>query len=229
MKNRKGQTLEQPYLDIAMMRREQQEWREGMKVRYKKFEETQLLINAFYWEETPEKYDWWHEVYIGKTPDIPASSLAELEAWRKAKATISKNGTVEPDYKAMYDELAGMYKDLQWTFSELREQKIELEKRAENAPDTTDYKAMYEDLLDKLEFYKKAFEGLKTTVEQNLHTAELQSTERNYVWEAALAAMQGFIASYAGAAKNPGIDTVAGISLTYAESLVAEGKKRKLI
>ena len=127
------------------MRREQQEWREGMKVRYKKFEETQLLINAFYWEETPEKYDWWHEVYIGKTPDIPASSLAELEAWRKAKATISKNGTVEPDYKAMYEEL-----------------------------------------LDKLEFYKKAFEGLKTTVEQNLHTAELQSTERNYVWEAAL-------------------------------------------
>ena len=94
-----------------------------------------MLINAFYWEETPEKYDWWHEVYIGKTPAIPASSLAELEAWRKAKATISKNGTVEPDYKAMYDELAGMYKDLQWTFSELREQKIELEKRAENAPE----------------------------------------------------------------------------------------------
>ena len=46
MKNRKGQTLEQPYLDIAMMRRDQQEWREGMKVGYKKFEETQLLISA---------------------------------------------------------------------------------------------------------------------------------------------------------------------------------------
>ena len=82
---------------------------------------------------------------------------------------------------------------------------------------------------DKLEFYKKAFEGLKTTVEQNLHTAELQSTERNYVWEAALAAVQGFIASYAGATKNPDIDTVAGISLTYAESLIAEGKKRNHI
>ena len=217
MKNRKGQTLEQPYLDIAMMRREQQEWREGMKVRYKKFEETQLLINAFDWEETPEKYDWWHEVYIGKTPDIPASSLAELEAWRKAKATISKNGTVEPDYKAMYDELAGRYKDLQWTFSELREQKIELEKRAENAPDTTDYKAMYEELLDKLEFYKKAFEGLKTTVEQNLHTAELQSTERNYVWEAALAI-------YAA-------NRVMGIEYAFdkANEFVAEGKKRNHI
>ena len=217
MKNRKGQTLEQPYLDIAMMRREQQEWREGMKVRYKKFEETQLLINAFYWEETPEKYDWWHEVYIGKTPDIPASSLAELEAWRKAKATISKNGTVEPDYKAMYDELAGRYKDLQWTFSELREQKIELEKRAENAPDTTDYKAMYEELLDKLEFYKKAFEGLKTTVEQNLPTAELQSTERNYVWEAALAI-------YAA-------NRVIGIEYAFdkANEFVAEGKKRNHI
>ena len=136
---------------------------------------------------------------------------------------------------------------------------------------------MYEDLLDKLEFYKKAFEGLKTTVEQNLHTAEwidplkvkepdykemyealkkehedidkmylelleihqkacaehdrfsAETTERNYVWEAALAAMQGFIASYAGATKNPDIDTVAGISLTYAESLIAEGKKRNHI
>ena len=76
---------------------------------------------------------------------------------------------------------------------------------------------------------QQLFEGLKTTVEQNLHTAELQTTERNYVWEAALAAMQGFIASYAGAAKNPDIDAVAGISLTYAESLIAEGKKRNHI
>ena len=219
MKNRKGQTIPQPYLDLAMMRRDQQG----------RTDNQELLIASLIWKLTIEGEDLWFEVNEGNSPAIPASSLAELEAWRKAKATISKNGTVEPDYKAMYDELAGRYKDLQWTFSELREQKIELEKRAENAPDTTDYKAMYEDLLDKLEFYKKAFEGLKTTVEQNLHTAELQTTERNYVWEAALAAMQGFIASYAGAAKNPDIDTVAGISLTYAESLVAEGKKRNHI
>ena len=161
--------------------------------------------------------DLWFEVNEGNSPAIPASSLAELEAWRKAKATISKNGTVEPDYKAMYDELAGRYKDLQWTFSELREQKIELEKRAENAPDTTDYKAMYEDLLDKLEFYKKAFEGLKTTVEQNLHTAELQTTERNYAWEAALAI-------YAA-------NRVMGIEYAFdkANEFVAEGKKRNHI
>ena len=179
MKNRKGQTIPQPYLDLAMMRRDQQKGSEFRNKLDAKFENNGRLDYAFYWDAYPEDFDWWHEVYIGKTPDIPASSLAELEAWRKAKLI--------------------------------------------------DYKTMYEDLLDKLEFYKKAFEGLKTTVEQNLHTAELQTTERNYVWEAALAAMQGFIASYAGAAKNPDIDTVAGISLTYAESLVAEGKKRNHI
>ena len=137
MKNRKGQTLEQPYLDIAMMRREQQEWREGMKVRYKKFEETQLLINAFDWEETPEKYDWWHEVYIGKTPDIPASSLAELEAWRKAKLI--------------------------------------------------DYKTMYEDLLDKLEFYKKPLKGLKqllskTYIPPNSNPPSATTCGRLHLW-----------------------------------------------
>ena len=188
-----------------MMRRDQQG----------RTDNQELLIASLIWKLTIEGEDLWFEVNEGNSPDIPESSLNELEEWRKAKATISKNGTVEPDYKAMYDELAGRYKDLQWTFSELREQKIELEKRAENAPDTTDYKAMYEELLDKLEFYKKAFEGLKTTVEQNLHTAELQSTERNYVWEAALAI-------YAA-------NRVMGISLTYAESLVAEGKKRNHI
>ena len=104
---------------------------------------------------------------IKSQDDIPASSLAELEAWMKAKLI--------------------------------------------------DYKTMYEDLLDKLEFYKKAFEGLKTTVEQNLHTAELQSTERNYVWEAALAI-------YAA-------NRVMGIEYAFdkANEFVAEGKKRNHI
>ena len=124
---------------------------------------------------------------------------------------------------------------------------------------------MYEDLLDKLEFYKKAFEGLKTTVEQNLHTAEwidplkvkepdykemyealkkehedidkmylelleihqkacaehdrfsAESTERNYVWEAALAI-------YAA-------NRVIGIEYAFdkANEFVAEGKKRNHI
>ena len=179
MKNRKGQTIPQPYLDLAMMRREQQEVSQYRKDWDSHFSRTNELFQGFEWQITPEKGDWWADVNEGNSPEIPASSLAELEAWRKAKLI--------------------------------------------------DYKTMYEELLDKLEFYKKAFEGLKTTVEQNLHTAELQTTERNYVWEAALAAMQGFIASYAGAAKNPDIDTVAGISLTYAESLVAEGKKRNHI
>ena len=157
MKNRKGQTIPHPYLDLAMMRREQQG----------RTDNQELLIASLIWKLTIEGEDLWFEVNEGNSPEIPASSLAELEAWRKAKLI--------------------------------------------------DYKTMYEDLLDKLEFYKKAFEGLKTTVEQNLPTAELQSTERNYVWEAALAI-------YAA-------NRVMGIEYAFdkANEFVAEGKKRNHI
>ena len=147
----------QPYLDLAMMRRDQQG----------RTDNQELLIASLIWKLTIEGEDLWFEVNEGNSPEIPASSLAELEAWRKAKLI--------------------------------------------------DYKTMYEDLLDKLEFYKKAFEGLKTTVEQNLPTAELQSTERNYVWEAALAI-------YAA-------NRVMGIEYAFdkANEFVAEGKKRNHI
>ena len=157
MKNRKGQTIPQPYLDLAMMRRDQQG----------RTDNQELLIASLIWKLTIEGEDLWFEVNEGNSPEIPASSLAELEAWRKAKLI--------------------------------------------------DYKTMYEELLDKLEFYKKAFEGLKTTVEQNLHTAELQSTERNYVCEAALAI-------YAA-------NRVMGIEYAFdkANEFVAEGKKRNHI
>ena len=96
MKNRKGQTIPQPYLDIAMMRREQQEGSEFRNKLDAKFENNGRLDYAFDWYTYPEYFGWWSDVYYGKTPDIPASSLAELEAWRKAKLI---------DYKTMYEDL----------------------------------------------------------------------------------------------------------------------------
>ena len=111
MKNRKGQTIPQPYLDLAMMRREQQEVSQYRKDCDSHFSRTNELFQGFEWQITPEKGDWWADVNEGNSPEIPASSLAELEAWRKAKLI--------------------------------------------------DYKTMYEDLLDKLEFYKKPLKGLK--------------------------------------------------------------------
>lgn len=45
----------------------------------------------------------------------------------------------------------------------------------------------------------------------------------------AVAAMQGFIASYAGATKDPDTEIAAAKSWDYAESLINEGKKRNLL
>lgn len=49
------------------------------------------------------------------------------------------------------------------------------------------------------------------------------------LFTAALAAMQGFIASYAGATKDPDTEPVATKSWNYAEALINEGKKRNLL
>lgn len=114
MKNSKGELLEQPYYDLAMMRREQQE---GSEFRIKwdaDFENIGQLNDAFRWGKTPEKHEWWNSVDDGNTPEIPAASLAELEAWQKEqKAEYGKLPVpewvkkapepTEPDYKAMYE------------------------------------------------------------------------------------------------------------------------------
>lgn len=208
MKNSKGQELQQFYRDLAMMRMEQQKDSDYVKMWHKEFEVTQLLKDAFCWDNTPEKGSWWEDVYFDETPEIPASSLAELEAWRKQReeskqsdfwgkaAMVADELRPEPDYKAMYEELEVKYKDLQWTFSELREQKIELEKRAENTTTPT----------------------------------------RNWIAECAMVVMQGLLSdpnykdvqhTIAGnIVTKPRPEVIAERSFDYAEAWAAEGKKR---
>jgi len=76
MKNSKGQTIPQPYLDLAMMRREQQEVSQYRKDWDSHFSRTNELFQGFEWQITPEKGDWWADVNEGNSPEIPASSLA---------------------------------------------------------------------------------------------------------------------------------------------------------
>lgn len=99
MKNSKGETLPQPYLDIARMRREQ-----------KPFDDAYL---GFKWVHTSEGYGWWQTVFYSDFPPaIPAASLAELEEWRSNKlsqmasdAWIGKPAEPATDWKAKYEEL----------------------------------------------------------------------------------------------------------------------------
>lgn len=114
MKNSKGQELPQPYLDLAIMRREQ----------YEGVGDDISMTDCFIWRETCEKFSWWYAVNKGETPEIPAASIAELGAWRKSReenkqsdfwgkaAMVADELRPEPDYKAMYDELCKRYKAL---------------------------------------------------------------------------------------------------------------------
>lgn len=137
MKNSKGETLEQPYLDLAMMRREQQEGSEYRKTWDFDFEEKGFLLYAFDWDKTPEKIDWWYDLFIGNSPDIPSSSLADLEEWRKAKQEANKPETWG---KQLYD--SGQFHDLLTKY--------------ENAE--PDYKAMYEEAVKERDYYRTLHE-----------------------------------------------------------------------
>lgn len=105
MKNSKGETLPQPYLALAEMRRAQ----DG------RFPKAQNLSNAFTWHETKERILFWGELDNGGLPEIPAASLSELEVWQanKLEENVIKimDTLPEPalDYKAMYEELKNDY------------------------------------------------------------------------------------------------------------------------
>jgi len=90
MKNNKGELLQQPYLDLARMRRDQSPYDDA--------------ILGFVWNNTPEGYVFWSCVNRGETPAIFEFQLAELEVWRKEKA--------EPEYKELYDDLKYEYHKL---------------------------------------------------------------------------------------------------------------------
>lgn len=115
IKNSKGDVLPQPYLDLALMRREQQNGVENYID----------CDTCFSWIRTPEDEEFWHDVNNGETPDIPAASLAELEAWRKSREENKQEAMVddnpEPDYKAMYEDVKGSYEILDKSLHEALE------------------------------------------------------------------------------------------------------------
>ena len=89
--------LTEPYKSLAEMRRGDRK--------------DDLLACAFEWDDTPEWGAFWGKVRNGFTPEIPAASLAELEAWKNSKEVkdMPDLQPAEPDYKAMYEQLQSDY------------------------------------------------------------------------------------------------------------------------
>ena len=83
--------LPEPYKSLAEMRREQA-GNTG--------DELANSNETFIWAFTLEGGLFWSKLNDGYTPDIPASSLAELEAWKKSKDVKS----AKPDYKELPSE-----------------------------------------------------------------------------------------------------------------------------
>ena len=81
----KLQDLPSPYRELAEMRLEQQKDTLYAATFENRFNETNDFFYAFRWGETSDGYEFWAHVYSGHTPEIPASSLAELAEWQKSK------------------------------------------------------------------------------------------------------------------------------------------------
>lgn len=86
-----------------------------------------------------------------------------------------------------------------------------------------DWKAMYEDMKAERDYYRHEYE-LKSMELDDIDSRP--TPDRNWVAECAMAAMQGFLASYAGATTDPKVEPVAQKSWDYAEAMSAEGRKR---
>ena len=84
----KLQDLQSPYRELAEMRREQQKDTLYAATWENRFNETNDFFYAFRWGETSDGYEFWAHVYSGHTPEIPESSLKELEDWRRSKEPI---------------------------------------------------------------------------------------------------------------------------------------------
>ncbi len=77
----KLQELPPPYRELAEMRR---------------VSESELLIEAFSWDETPEGHDFWYDISKGGTPEIPAPSLEEMDYKNARQGEFQEPKTVEP-------------------------------------------------------------------------------------------------------------------------------------
>mgnify|MGYP001262330385 CR=1 FL=1 len=73
--------LKSPYRELAEMRHEQKPFEEMER----NFLETNYLYLAFVYDYTKEGYDFWECVNYGKSPDIPKSSLDELDLWLSSR------------------------------------------------------------------------------------------------------------------------------------------------
>lgn len=260
MKNSKGETLPQPYYDLALMRREQQKGSYFVKNLQKEFEAKQEVNHAFNWLDAPEKEYLWAAVFMGKTPEIPAASLAELEAWRKSReenkqsefwgkaAMVADELRDEPVSESKFkagdkvriisDTLNHKFKigeivilnqintsGMSWRCHDLCKKDwwnvaISDMELVENAPDTTDYKAMYESEKEKAEYYEKQYNVLKDAV--ITPTAELQSTDRNWIAECAMGIAAGLSQ---GTHLSPNQEMIE-YAWTLAEAWAADGKNR---
>lgn len=112
MRNSKGVLLQQPYLDLAQMRWQQKPCQPL----------SDMLLISFAWSLTNEGHFFWFQVYDCETPDIPASSLAELDAWRREQQITkmpSKIAPAEPDWKAEYEQLEAEANELTAALKEL--------------------------------------------------------------------------------------------------------------
>jgi len=90
----KLQELPPPYRELAEMRR---------------VSESELLIEAFSWDETPEGHDFWYDISKGGTPEIPAPSLEEMDYKNARQGEFQEPKTVEPT-------LIGGKTDTEWLY-----------------------------------------------------------------------------------------------------------------
>jgi len=90
----KLQELPPPYRELAEMRR---------------VSESELLIEAFSWDETPEGHDFWYDISKGGTPEIPAPSLEEMDYKNARQGEFQEPKTVEPT-------LIGGKTDTEWMY-----------------------------------------------------------------------------------------------------------------
>lgn len=222
MKDINGNDLQQPYYDLAVMRREQQKGSNWVRKCNQMYESTKGLRYAFDWCETPEGHSWWDEVFKGNPPSIPDTYLAKLEAWGKEK------GINKDPMDAMLDEY----------FNNLSDEKLaEMEKKINaifsrfKTADTTDWKAKYEELE------KEANELTSTLKELGAKYDEIKygaAEPSKFIAECAMRAMQAMLSNAdlmevvtSGLGLGDNVrDKIARVSFDYAEAMAAEGKKR---
>src|SRR6056297_3405082 len=88
--NQKNQPLPEPYQSLAQLRLKQSPI-DPENPSYR-------LISSFAWDKTKEDHDWWSRVHSGDCPEIPESSLKELNL---SNPKPKKHSTMEDVFKGI--------------------------------------------------------------------------------------------------------------------------------